>query len=86
MNLEIDRHRLISEIETLAAISDADPPAVTRIVFTPTDLKARAWLAHAAKKPASRAAGCNWKYLCALEWIGSGGPGGWYRLTHRCDS
>ena len=45
MNLEIDRDRLISEIEALAAISDADPPAVTRIVFTPTDLKARAWLA-----------------------------------------
>jgi ureidoglycolate amidohydrolase len=44
MNLEIDRDRLISEIEALAAISDADPPAVTRIVFTPADLKARAWL------------------------------------------
>ncbi len=44
MNLEIDRDRLISEIEVLAAISDAEPPAVTRIVFTPTDLKARAWL------------------------------------------
>ena len=44
MNLEIDQDRLLSEIEALAAISDADPPAVTRIVFTPTDLKARAWL------------------------------------------
>ena len=44
MNLEIDRDRLLSEIEALAAISDADPPAVTRVVFTPTDLKARAWL------------------------------------------
>ncbi len=44
MNLEIDRDRLVSEIEALAAISDADPPAVTRIVFTPADLKARAWL------------------------------------------
>jgi ureidoglycolate amidohydrolase len=44
MNLEIDRDRLTSEIEALAAISDADPPAVTRIVFTPADLKARAWL------------------------------------------
>jgi ureidoglycolate amidohydrolase len=44
MNLEIDRDRLTSEIEGLAAISDADPPAVTRIAFTPTDLKARAWL------------------------------------------
>src|SRR5207249_11542535 len=28
----------------LAFISDAEAPAVTRIVFTPTDLKARAWL------------------------------------------
>ena len=44
MKLEIDAHRLISEIEALALISDAEPPAVTRIVFTPTDLKARAWL------------------------------------------
>ncbi len=44
MTIEIDQDRLISEIEALAAISDADPPAVTRIVFTPTDLKARTWL------------------------------------------
>ncbi len=36
--------KLLSEIEALAAISDAEPPAVTRIVFTPADLKARAWL------------------------------------------
>src|SRR6266403_6027068 len=44
MNLEIDPNELLSEIEALAAISDAEPPAVTRIVFTATDLKARAWL------------------------------------------
>jgi ureidoglycolate amidohydrolase len=44
MNLEIDRDRLLSEIEVLASFSDAPAPAVTRIVFTPTDLKARAWL------------------------------------------
>ena len=44
MKLEIDGHRLISEIEALASISDAEAPAVTRIVFTSTDLKARAWL------------------------------------------
>jgi ureidoglycolate amidohydrolase len=44
MKIEVDRHRLISEIEALASISDAEPPTVTRIVFTPTDLKARAWL------------------------------------------
>jgi ureidoglycolate amidohydrolase len=44
MKLEIDQERLLSEIERLAAISDAEPPAVTRIVFTPADLKARAWM------------------------------------------
>ena len=44
MNLTIDQERLLSEIEALAQISDAEPPAVTRVVFTPTDLKARTWL------------------------------------------
>ncbi len=44
MNLEINRDRLTSEIEELAGISDAEPPAVTRIVFSPADLRARAWL------------------------------------------
>jgi N-carbamoyl-L-amino-acid hydrolase len=44
MNFRVDRDRLIGEIDELASISDAEAPAVTRIVFTPTDLKARAWL------------------------------------------
>jgi len=44
MKLDVDRKRLVSEIEALASISDGEAPAVTRIVFTPTDLKARAWL------------------------------------------
>ena len=44
MRFDVDRDRLIQEIEELASISDAEAPAVTRIVFTPTDLKARAWL------------------------------------------
>jgi ureidoglycolate amidohydrolase len=44
MKIEVDRERLISEIEALGAISGAEPPAVTRIVFTSADLKARAWL------------------------------------------
>jgi len=44
MNLEIDRDRLTEQIEELAGISDAEPPAVTRIVFSPADLRARAWL------------------------------------------
>jgi ureidoglycolate amidohydrolase len=44
MKIEVDRDRLSTEIEELASISEAEPPAVTRIVFTPTDLEARAWL------------------------------------------
>src|SRR2546425_10415665 len=44
MKLEIDQQGLLSELETLATFSDAEPPAVTRIVFTPADLKARAWM------------------------------------------
>jgi ureidoglycolate amidohydrolase len=44
MSLTIDRDRLLSEIDALASFSDAEAPAVTRIVFTPTDLKARAWM------------------------------------------
>jgi len=44
MKLEIDQSRLVSEIETLAGISDAEPPAVTRVVFSASDLRARAWL------------------------------------------
>jgi ureidoglycolate amidohydrolase len=44
MNLQIDSDRLSAEIEELAAISEAEPPVVTRIVFSPTDLRARAWL------------------------------------------
>jgi ureidoglycolate amidohydrolase len=44
MNISVDQHRLSAEIEELASISEAEPPVVTRIVFTPPDLKARAWL------------------------------------------
>jgi N-carbamoyl-L-amino-acid hydrolase len=44
VNLAVDQQRLLSEIEALARISEADPPVVTRIVFTPKDLEARAWL------------------------------------------
>jgi ureidoglycolate amidohydrolase len=44
MKFNVDGARLSSEIEELASISDADAPAVTRIVFTSTDLKARGWL------------------------------------------
>jgi ureidoglycolate amidohydrolase len=43
-NCAINGERLASEIEELARISEAEPPAVTRVVFGPADLKARAWL------------------------------------------
>src|SRR5271154_4491006 len=45
MNLQVDGDRLHAEIEELALISDAETPAVTRVVFSPTDRKARAWFA-----------------------------------------
>ena len=44
MSLTINRERLFSEIDALASFSDAEAPAVTRIVFSPMDLKARAWM------------------------------------------
>jgi N-carbamoyl-L-amino-acid hydrolase len=44
MKLTIDQSRLVSEIDSLAEFSDAEPPAVTRVVFTPTDLKACVWV------------------------------------------
>ncbi len=44
MSFTIDRDRLLSEIEALASISEAKPPVVTRIVFSSSDLKARAWM------------------------------------------
>jgi ureidoglycolate amidohydrolase len=45
MNLEIDQQRLQAEIDELAQITAATPPVVTRVVFSPADLEARAWLA-----------------------------------------
>src|SRR5262249_20319751 len=42
--VSIDLARLTGELEQLAGFSDADPPAVTRVLFTETDLKARKFL------------------------------------------
>jgi ureidoglycolate amidohydrolase len=48
MQIQIDQARLLGELNTLAAFTDAEPTsdgtAVTRIVFSPDDLRARAWL------------------------------------------
>jgi N-carbamoyl-L-amino-acid hydrolase len=43
MTIAIDQDQLTDELDTLAGFSDAPAPAVTRIVYSPTDLKARAW-------------------------------------------
>jgi N-carbamoyl-L-amino-acid hydrolase len=43
MNIAIDSARLLEEIEALALISEAEPPVVTRIVFSDADMRARAW-------------------------------------------
>ena len=48
MNIQINEQNLLNELQTLATITNAEPSengtAVTRIVFTPDDLEARAWL------------------------------------------
>jgi len=41
MKPKADRDRVWQELDTLASMSDADPPAVTRVVFSETDLRAR---------------------------------------------
>jgi ureidoglycolate amidohydrolase len=40
----IDEQRLTRELDELATFSDAPPPAVTRVVFTETDRRARAYV------------------------------------------
>jgi ureidoglycolate amidohydrolase len=48
MQIQIDEHRLLDELKTLATLTHAEPStegtAVTRIVFSEDDLRARAWL------------------------------------------
>lgn len=43
-HIEVQSERIAQEIDTLSAISEAEAPAVTRIVFSEHDLRARAWL------------------------------------------
>ena len=44
MKIDIDRERLTSELEELGAISQAQPPVVTRVVFTEADLRGREYV------------------------------------------
>jgi N-carbamoyl-L-amino-acid hydrolase len=43
-NIQVNLARLMGELEKLATFSDAEPPAVTRVLFTEQDLAARAYL------------------------------------------
>jgi len=49
MNPHIDERRLQAEIDDLAKITEAEPPVVTRIVFSEADRRARQWLAAKCK-------------------------------------
>ncbi|HXC96575.1 MAG TPA: M20 family metallo-hydrolase [Edaphobacter sp.] len=53
MQMQIDQTRLLSELQALATITSAEPSsdgtAVTRIVFSSNDLRARGWLKDLAK-------------------------------------
>ena len=42
--MEINQEQLLTELETLATFSDAPRPAVTRVVFSPSDLEARTYI------------------------------------------
>src|SRR5437762_8199134 len=44
MDIVINSDQLYGELHTLASLTDAPPPAVTRIVFSKTDLAARAYI------------------------------------------
>ncbi len=52
MQIQIDESRLLNELNTLARFTRAEPAnegtTVTRIVFSPDDLRARAWLKNLA--------------------------------------
>lgn len=49
MDIEINSKRLLSELETLATFSEVEPPAVTRVVYSDADRRARAWLIERCK-------------------------------------
>jgi hypothetical protein len=43
-SIRVEIERLMADLEQLARFSDADPPAVTRILFSDQDIQARACL------------------------------------------
>ena len=55
-NLKVSKERFSKELDQLAALSDAPAPAVTRVLFTPMDLKGRAYIKKLAEE-----AGFAWR-------------------------
>jgi ureidoglycolate amidohydrolase len=70
LKLEIKTDQLMAELATLARISEAEPPVVTRIVFSEADRRARTYV-----KDLARAAGLTVHEDAVgntfLRWIGS---------------
>jgi len=44
MQISVDNERIVSDLDKLASFSDTEAPAVTRIVYSESDNRARAWL------------------------------------------
>jgi ureidoglycolate amidohydrolase len=44
MQIDVDGDRIVAELEELASFSDTESPAITRIVYSEADRRARAWL------------------------------------------
>src|SRR5258708_23217873 len=42
--MQINRDRLLADLETLASFSDDTPPGISRLVFADADQKSRVWL------------------------------------------
>src|ERR1700760_1868554 len=42
--MQINRDRLVADLETLASFSDGTPPGISRLVFADADQRSRVWL------------------------------------------
>src|SRR6202021_1374780 len=42
--MQINRDRLVADLETLASFSDGTPPGISRLVFAEADQESRVWL------------------------------------------
>ena len=52
MNLSINKNRLQSEIDSLALITEAEPPVVTRVLFSEADMRGRAFVKNLCREAA----------------------------------